>query len=71
MKTKLYLLFYLIGLTVFAQQTPKVTLSEKGELKLTDLKVNVDIIGNLAVTTYDMKFYNGLDRTLEGELVFP
>lgn len=71
MKTKLYLLFYLIGLTVFAQQTPKVTLSEKGELKLTDLKVNIDVIGNLAVTTYDMKFYNGLDRTLEGELVFP
>ncbi len=71
MKTKLYFLFYLIGFTVFAQQTPKVTLSEKGELKLTDLKVSVDIIGNLAMTTYDMKFYNELDRTLEGELVFP
>ncbi len=44
---------------------------DEDDLKLTDLKVNVEIVGNLAVTTYDMKFYNGLDRTLEGELVFP
>ncbi|WP_430411845.1 VIT domain-containing protein [Kordia sp.] len=71
MKKKLYVLFYFISITVFAQQIPKVTLSDDKQLKLTDLKVNVAIVGNLAVTTYDMKFYNELDRTLEGELVFP
>ncbi|WP_298426527.1 VIT domain-containing protein [uncultured Kordia sp.] len=71
MKTKLHFLFYFISLTVLAQQLPKVTLSGDKELKLTDLKVHVDIVGNLAVTTYDMKFYNELDRTLEGQLVFP
>ena len=70
---KLYYCFFLllISTQVFAQSTPKVTVANEHDLKLTDLKVHVEIVGNLAVTTYDMKFYNGLDRTLEGELVFP
>jgi len=70
---KLYYSFFLllISTQVFAQTTPKVTVANEHDLKLTDLKVHVEIVGNLAVTTYDMKFYNGLDRTLEGELVFP
>lgn len=71
MKRKLYFLFYLISCTAFAQQIPKVTLADDKELTLTDLKVQVEIVGNLAVTTYDMKFYNKMDRTMEGELVFP
>jgi len=71
MKKYIHFFFYMVCLSVFGQNIPKVTLSDEGQLKLTDLKVNVAIVGNLAVTTYDMKFYNGLDRTLEGELVFP
>ncbi|WP_162200417.1 VIT domain-containing protein [Kordia jejudonensis] len=71
MKRSLTIFFCLFCLTVSAQQIPKVTISDEKQLQLTDLKVNVDIVGNLAVTTYDMKFYNGLNRTLEGELVFP
>lgn len=71
MKSTVYFFFCLFCVNVFAQSTPKVTVKDGQDLKLTDLKVSVDIVGNLAVTTYDMKFYNGLDRTLEGELVFP
>ncbi|MFK7749685.1 MAG: VIT domain-containing protein [Kordia sp.] len=71
MKPILYFFFCLFCVNVFAQNTPKVTVKDEQDLKLTDLKVSVEIVGNLAVTTYDMKFYNGLNRTLEGELVFP
>ncbi len=61
----------LLTMNVFSQNTPKVTVKDGQDLQLTDLQVTVDIVGNLAVTTYDMEFYNGLNRTLEGELVFP
>ncbi|MBC8756687.1 carboxypeptidase-like regulatory domain-containing protein [Kordia sp. YSTF-M3] len=71
MKQYLYLFFFLLCTSLFAQNIPSVTVKDAKDLKLTDLKVSVAIIGNLAVTTYDMKFYNGLNRTLEGELVFP
>mgnify|MGYP003683073355 CR=1 FL=1 len=71
MKHYLYFFFCLFYVNVFAQNIPSVTIKDAQDLKLTDLKVTVEIVGNLAVTTYDMKFYNGLNRTLEGELVFP
>lgn len=71
MKQYVYLFLFLLSTNMFAQNVPAVTVKNAQDLKLTDLKVSVEIVGNLAVTTYDMKFYNGLDRTLEGELVFP
>jgi len=71
MKQYLHFFFLLFCTSLLAQNMPSVTVKDAKDLKLTDLKVSVDIIGNLAVTTYDMKFYNGLNRTLEGELVFP
>lgn len=71
MKQFVRFLLCILYIPVFAQNTPVVTLTDEGQLQLTDLKVTVDIIGNLAVTTYDMKFYNELDTTLEGELAFP
>ncbi|WP_052752947.1 VIT domain-containing protein [Kordia zhangzhouensis] len=71
MKHILHFWIFLFSATLVAQQIPKVTVKDAADLKLTDLAVEVKIIGNVAVTTYDMKFYNGLDRTLEGELVFP
>ncbi|WP_420553727.1 VIT domain-containing protein [Tenacibaculum aiptasiae] len=71
MKKVLLISLLLFSLSVFTQKIPKITLKDSGELKLSSLKVNVSITGNFATTTYDMEFYNGLDRTLEGELVFP
>lgn len=69
---KLFLLVFLASYTVvFSQETPKVILKDSSTLKLASLKVDVNIIGNTATTTYDMQFYNELDRTLEGELTFP
>ena len=40
-------------------------------LSLNSLSVDVKVVGNLAVTTFDMSFFNSLDRVLEGELIFP
>jgi len=44
---------------------------EKKPLRLKKLSINAEVVGNFAVTTIDMTFYNDLDRVLEGELVFP
>ncbi len=54
-----------------SQILPKVTLNDNSELKLSKLTVNAEISGNYASVVYDMTFYNGLDRVLEGELAFP
>ncbi|RED48800.1 VIT domain-containing protein [Seonamhaeicola aphaedonensis] len=71
MKPLLRYLLFLICLYSFSQNAPQVVLKDSGKLKLSHLNVAVNITGNYATTTYDMKFYNGLNRTLEGELVFP
>ncbi|MFN8012314.1 MAG: VIT domain-containing protein [Holophagaceae bacterium] len=39
--------------------------------RLRDLSVDVQIVGSLAVTTWDFTLYNPQDRILEGEFVFP
>lgn len=41
------------------------------DLKITKLAVDVRVVGNIATTTFDLTFYNGLDRVLEGEFDFP
>ena len=71
MKKLLFFSFLLIHLNILSQGTPKVILKDSSQLKLSSLQIKVNITGNFATTTYDMKFYNGLDRTLEGELAFP
>lgn len=40
-------------------------------LKMDKLAIDIRIVGNLAITTMDMRFYNGTNRILEGELQFP
>ena len=71
MKQFIVLIILCINLNVMAQSTPKVVLKDSTQLKLSSLIVDVNIIGNFATITYDMKFYNELNRTLEGELSFP
>ncbi len=71
MKKLVLFIFLSMYLQAFAQEALEIVLKDSSRLKLTSLKVNVSIVGNFATTTYDMKFYNELDRTLEGELVFP
>ena len=45
--------------------------TNKFDLKISKLDIDIKVIGNMAVTTFDVTFYNGLDRILEGELDFP
>ncbi len=66
-----------------AQQTPqrevlappsvRVNNLRNGEVPIViqDVKIDVKVVGTLAVTTVDMVFYNGNNRILEGELQFP
>lgn len=71
MKHRIFVLLLLLSIAALAQETPKVTLEDSSQLQLTRLHVDVKIVGNYATTTYDMYFYNPVDRTLEGELTFP
>lgn len=40
-------------------------------LRMDKLSIDIKVVGTLAVTTLEMRFYNDLDRILEGELNFP
>lgn len=62
-------ILFVLGLG--AQEIPRVILKDSSELRLSNLHVDVKIIGNLVTTTYKMKFYNSKNRILEGELAFP
>lgn len=69
---KLFTILLAFMLTAsYSQNFPTVKLEDKSNLKLNKLHVNVEITGNYATVTYDMTFYNGLNRILEGELAFP
>lgn len=51
---------------------PKLTVSpENLNTELHDLKINVEITGNIVFTTYDMVFYNPNKIVLDGEFVMP
>ncbi len=65
----LYSLFCFISLTN-AQVKPTIKVGDK-QLEIATLKINIDVIGNIATTTYDMQFYNPTNKILEGELNFP
>ncbi|CAL2055725.1 VIT domain-containing protein [Tenacibaculum sp. 190524A05c] len=71
MKKIILITLLLLSCKIFSQNIPKITIEEEKDLKLSDLKIKVNITGNSAFTTYDMTFYNGHNRTLEGELAFP
>lgn len=61
--------------TLNSQDRPAIIVRPDGEeyipLKMSDLSISVEVIGNIAVTTMDITFYNDLDRILEGQFYFP
>ncbi|WP_299437822.1 VIT domain-containing protein [uncultured Aquimarina sp.] len=63
-------LFLLFSFLVSAQEIPVLKVSDK-PIGLSSLDIHVDVIGNIATTTYDMLFYNPTNTVLEGELSFP
>ena len=72
MKTKLIYLFITLIFTLngVSQNIPVIKAGEK-TIAVKKLKVDVTVIGDIAITTYDMHFYNPNNRVLEGELSFP
>ncbi len=63
------LLLLLIG-EISGQEIPKIKVGEE-EISVQKIKINTSIVGDIALTTYDMEFYNSNNRVLEGELSFP
>lgn len=43
----------------------------RNSIELSNLTINIDVVGNVATTTFDMVFYNNSYKTLEGEFEFP
>ena len=71
MKNVLKLLFVCFGIVqIQAQDMPSIKIGED-KLGITSLDIKVEIVGNIATTTYDMLFYNPTNAVLEGELNFP
>lgn len=72
MKNILLISLFCIGL--FAQaQSPQLNVKGKDSslVRLNHLKVAVKVVGNIAYTTTEMHFFNGTNRQMEAELLFP
>lgn len=54
-------------------QNPQLTVKDKDSslVKLSQLKVQVKIVGNIAYTTTEMHFFNASTRPMEADLLFP
>lgn len=72
MKKALQILVVLIGFVANAQ-SPQLNVKGKDSslVRLSQLKVNVKVVGNIAYTTTEMHFFNGTNRQMEAELLFP
>ncbi len=72
---KLYILILLmLTLNIFAQTTPSLMIKDGDKtypLKLSNLKINTKIIGNVAKTEIEFKFFNSLDKIIQGDFIFP
>ena len=68
------LLISLLWIGFFVQaQSPQLNVKGKDSslVRLSQLKVNVKVVGNIAYTTTEMHFFNGTNRQMEAELMFP
>lgn len=54
-------------------QSPQLNVKGKDSslVRLSQLKVNVKVVGNIAYTTTEMHFFNATNRQMEAELLFP
>ncbi|PXY44836.1 VIT domain-containing protein [Flavobacterium hydrophilum] len=71
----LKLIFYVLlffGTKTFAQ-SPELTVKgdETEKVRMSQLIVNVKVVGNIAYTTAEMHFFNSGTRQMEAELIFP
>ena len=72
MKTRLltFLLIFFFVIFNFSQEVPLIKVGSN-TIAVKKLEVKVSVFGDIAITTYDMQFYNPKNRVLEGELSFP
>ncbi len=72
---KLLIVMMIVAMPAFSQSgMPSITVTEAEKdftLPIKRAKVDVKIVGSLAITTYDIHFFNPNNRTLEGQLDFP
>lgn len=70
---KKMILFLLFISQFVVGQNPQLTIKDKDSslVRLSQLKVNVKVVGNIAYTTTEMHFFNGATRDMEAELLFP
>ncbi|MCD0467361.1 VIT domain-containing protein [Flavobacterium sp. ENC] len=70
---KLFLFVLLFAGTKTFAQSPELTV--KGDaaesVRMSQLIVNVKVVGNIAYTTAEMHFFNSGSRQMEAELIFP
>ncbi|AMA48424.1 VIT domain-containing protein [Flavobacterium covae] len=67
-------LFILLFISLYSwAQNPQLTVKDKDSslVKLSQLKVQVKIVGNIAYTTTEMHFFNASTRPMEADLLFP
>lgn len=74
-QSNLRFLFYVLlflGTKTFAQ-SPEFTVKGEGseKVRMSQLLVNVKVVGNIAYTTAEMHFFNSGNRQMEAELIFP
>ena len=72
----LAILILLMASSSFAQTKeriyPRMQLNRTGTtMQISDLKVDVKVLGKMATTTFDFNFYNPERRILEGQFIFP
>jgi len=73
MRTLKLFVFVLISQVSLAQ-VPNLSVSSNKQsepLRITKLDINIEVVGNVATTTFDMVFYNPNARDLEGKLSMP
>ncbi len=72
MKNTILTVLLFFGFLTHAQ-SPQLNVKGKDSslVRLSQLKVNVKVVGNIAYTTTEMHFFNGTNRQMEAELLFP
>ena len=70
--TFLFYVLLFLGAKTFAQ-SPEFTVKGEGaeKVRMSQLLVNVKVVGNIAYTTAEMHFFNSSNRQMEAELIFP
>ncbi len=70
LKSVYYLMLLFIPGVIFSQEMPVIKVGEE-KINIKKVKITTKVICDVAVTTFDMQFYNPNTRILEGELSFP